>query len=43
MGLRLRMKQSYDRSSFSNEARVVCDGLKHYGLIVVDSGPIETY
>jgi hypothetical protein len=38
MGLRLRMKQSYDCSSFSSEARVVCDGLKHYGLIVADNG-----
>jgi hypothetical protein len=38
MGLRLRMKRSYDCSSFSSEARVVCDGLKHYGLIVADNG-----
>jgi len=38
MGLRLRMKQSYDCSSFSSEARVVCEGLKHYGLIVADNG-----
>ena len=38
MGLRLRMKQSYDCGAFSNEARVVCDGLKHYGLIVADNG-----
>jgi len=38
MGLRLRMKQSYDCSSYSAPARVVCDGLKRYGLIVADNG-----
>jgi hypothetical protein len=38
MGLRLRMKQSYDCSSYSAPARVVCDGLKHYGLMVADNG-----
>lgn len=38
MGLRLRMKQSYDCSSFSPPAQVVCAGLKRYGLIVADNG-----
>jgi len=38
MGLRLRMKQSYDCTSYSSLARVVCDGLKRYGLLVADNG-----
>ena len=38
MGLRLRMKATYDCSAMSAEARVVCDGLKRYGLIVADNG-----
>jgi hypothetical protein len=38
MGLRLRMKASYDCSGYSAEARVVCTALKKYGLIVADNG-----
>jgi hypothetical protein len=38
MGLRLRMKQSYDCGSYSSIARVVCDGLERFGLIVADNG-----
>lgn len=38
MGLRLRMKDSYDCSGYSVPARVVCAGLKRYGLIIADNG-----
>ena len=38
MGLRLRMKQSYDCSGYSEPARVICAGLKRYGMIVADNG-----
>jgi hypothetical protein len=38
MGLRLRMKASYDCSAMSSEAQVVCAGLKKYGMIVADNG-----
>lgn len=38
MGLRLRMKQSYDCSGYSDSARVICAGLKRFGLIVADNG-----
>jgi hypothetical protein len=38
MGLRLRMKASYDCSGYSAEARVVCAALKKYGMIVADNG-----
>ena len=38
MGPRLRMKQSYDCSSFSEPARVICAGLERYGMIVADDG-----
>jgi hypothetical protein len=38
MGLRLRMKASYDCSSYSPEARVICAGLKRFGLLLADNG-----
>jgi hypothetical protein len=38
MGLRLRLKASFDVTSFHGEARVVLDALKKYGLIVADNG-----
>jgi len=38
MGLRVRMKESYDCSSFSNEAEVVCIALKRFGMILADNG-----
>jgi hypothetical protein len=38
MGLRLRMKASYDCSGYSTPARVICDGLKRYGILLADNG-----
>jgi len=38
MGLRLRMKQSYDCGAFSEPARIICAGLKRHGLLVADNG-----
>jgi hypothetical protein len=38
MGLRLRMKASYDCSSYSEEVQVICAGLKKYGMLVADNG-----
>jgi len=38
MGLRVRMKQSYDCSGFSNEAEVVCTAMKRFGMILADNG-----
>lgn len=38
MGLRLRMKASYDCSGYSTETQVVCTALKKYGMIVADNG-----
>jgi len=38
MGLRLRLKASYDVSRFTGAARVVLDGLKQYGMILADNG-----
>jgi hypothetical protein len=38
MGLRLRLKASFDESSYSGQARVVLDALKKYGMIVADNG-----
>ncbi len=38
MGLRLRLKASFDVSSFTGEARVVLNALKKYGMIVADNG-----
>jgi hypothetical protein len=38
MGLRVRMRASYDCGAYSTEAQVVCDGLKRYGMIVADNG-----
>lgn len=38
MGLRLRLKASYDCSSLSSEAQVLCTALKKYGMIVADNG-----
>jgi hypothetical protein len=38
MGLRLRMKRSYDCGGFSQPARVICAGLKRYGLLLADNG-----
>ena len=38
MGLRLRLKASYDVSRFRGHARVILEGLKRYGMIVADNG-----
>ena len=38
MGLRLRMKASYDCSDYSDEVQVICAALKKYGMIVADHG-----
>jgi hypothetical protein len=38
MGLRLRLKGSYDVSGFRGEARVILEALKRYGMIVADNG-----
>jgi hypothetical protein len=38
MGLRLRLKRSFDLSPYSGQARVILRGLKRFGLIVADNG-----
>jgi hypothetical protein len=38
MGLRLRLKGSYDISSFSGQAHVIAVALQHYGVINADNG-----
>ncbi len=38
MGLRVRLKQSVDISSFSPQARVILTALKRYGMILADNG-----
>ena len=38
MGLRLRLKASFDTSGFPPQARIVLDALKRYGMMVADNG-----
>ena len=38
MGLRLRLKPSYDVSRFSGASRVVLNALRTYGMLVADNG-----
>lgn len=38
MGLRLRLKASFDRARFHGQARVILDALARYGMIVADNG-----
>src|SRR5205085_2422527 len=38
MGLRVRLKASFDVSRFPRQARVVLLALKRYGMIVADNG-----
>jgi hypothetical protein len=38
MGLRLRLRASYDISGFSGAARAVLDALRRYGMFVADNG-----
>jgi hypothetical protein len=39
MGLRLRLKASFDISSFSPSNQVILRALKKYGMLVADNGP----
>ncbi|KAG2374912.1 hypothetical protein C9374_010286 [Naegleria lovaniensis] len=38
MGARIRMKASYDCSSYSEEVQVICTALKKYGAYMADNG-----
>jgi hypothetical protein len=38
MGLRVRLKASFDTSGFPRQARVVLNALKRYGMMVADNG-----
>lgn len=38
MGLRLRLKASFDASELSSEAQVIAAAMKKYGLVVADTG-----
>ena len=38
MGLRVRLKASYDVSGFSPQARVIAVALQRYGMILADNG-----
>jgi len=38
MGMRLRLKSSYDISSFSAQMQVILTAMQHYGLILADNG-----
>ena len=38
MGMRLRLKASYDISSFPPQAKVILSALKQYGMIMADNG-----
>jgi hypothetical protein len=38
MGLRVRLKATYDTSHFSPQARVIAEALKRYGMILADNG-----
>jgi hypothetical protein len=38
MGLRLRLKASYDLSAFTGQSLVILEALKRFGLIVADNG-----
>lgn len=38
MGLRVRLKASYDISRFNGQARVILEALKKYGMMVADNG-----
>ena len=38
MGQRLRLRRSFDASSFPRQSRVVLRALKRYGAIVADNG-----
>src|SRR5687767_930695 len=38
MGLRVRLKASFDTRAFPRQARIVLEALKRYGMIVADNG-----
>jgi len=38
MGMRLRLKASYDISGFPSQAQIILAGLKKYGMIMADNG-----
>ena len=38
MGARFRLKWNFDGRTFSPDARVIINAMKHYGLIVADNG-----
>jgi hypothetical protein len=38
MGLRVRLKATYDTSRFSQHARVIAVALQRYGMILADNG-----
>ena len=38
MGLRVRLKASFDVSGFPRQARIVLTALKRYGMILADNG-----
>ena len=38
MGLRLRLKATFDLSPYTGQARVILEALKKYGMIVADNG-----
>ena len=38
MGLRLRLKASFDVSQLSRQARVIAVAMQQYGIIVADNG-----
>jgi hypothetical protein len=38
MGLRLRLKSSFDLSAFTGQAKVILQALKTYGMILADNG-----
>ena len=38
MGMRLRLKSSYDISGFSSQMQVILKAMQHYGLILADNG-----
>ena len=38
MGLRLRLKDSFDESSYDEALQVIFRGMKKYGLVIADTG-----
>ena len=38
MGLRLRLKASFNTSGFTGQSRVILEGLKKYGMMLADNG-----